>query len=56
MESIRNGGQNALFNQAVDSESGELLRKFVGDEEITLAVVKYFEAIVEALKGGLELR
>jgi hypothetical protein len=56
MDAIRNGGQNALFDQAVGGESGELLRKFVGDEEVTVAVAKYCEAIVEALEGGLELR
>jgi hypothetical protein len=56
VESIRSGGQIAMFNQAVGGESGELLRKFVSDKEVILAVTKYHKAIVEALEGGLELK
>lgn len=56
MESLRSGGQVALLDQAVSGESGELLRKFVGDEEVALIVAKYNKAAVDALKGGLELR
>jgi len=56
MESLRSGGQVALLDQAMSGESGQLLRKFVGDEEVALIVAKYNKAAVDALEGGLELR
>lgn len=56
IESLRSGGQIALLNQAMSGESGEILKKFVGDEEVALIVADYNKEVVEALERGVELR